>query len=194
MSGLEVVAAVAAVISAFHGGSELLKAIKAKRRKSREGQQEFEVKQLQDSFVSGEQQISLRYEQDRREFGDLMRIGDGMFYSTPVHYYQLTMDHYYSHSMEPASTHHDHDAEAGHREPRNCRATRKRRPESDRVTRSYHHEQKGDFRYTGSVETKTASKEANASSTTKHIHRFLNESPLVHDRNEHFRSVESHKR
>jgi hypothetical protein len=87
MSGLEVVAAVAAVISAFHGGSELLKAIKAKRRKSREGQQEFEVKQLQDSFVSGEQQISLRYEQDRREFGDLMRIGDGMFCSIQVHGY-----------------------------------------------------------------------------------------------------------
>jgi hypothetical protein len=120
MSGLEVVAAVAAVISAFHGGSELLKAIKAKRRKSREGQQEFEVKQLQDSFVSGEQQISLRYEQDRREFGDLMRIGDGMLYSLQSHGYSLIIAHYYSHSMESASAHHDHDAEASHREPRNC--------------------------------------------------------------------------
>jgi hypothetical protein len=84
MSGLEVVAAVAAIVSAFHGGSELLKHIKAKRRKSRLGQQEFEERQLQDSFVSGEQQISLRYAQDRREFGDIMRIGDGRFYFIQV--------------------------------------------------------------------------------------------------------------
>jgi hypothetical protein len=72
MSGIEVVAAVSAIISAFHGGSELLKHIKAKRRKSRQAQQEFEEKQLQDSLVSGEPQ-------DMREFGDLMRIGDGKF-------------------------------------------------------------------------------------------------------------------
>jgi len=77
MSGLEVVAAVSAVVSAFHGGSELLKHIKAKRRKTRQARQEFEEKQLQDSLVSGEQQISHRYDQDMRQFGDLMRIGDG---------------------------------------------------------------------------------------------------------------------
>jgi hypothetical protein len=75
MSGIEVVAAVSAIISAFHGGSELLKHIKEKRRKSRK--QELEEKQLQDSLVSGEQQIGFRYAQDMREFGDLMRIGDG---------------------------------------------------------------------------------------------------------------------
>lgn len=79
MSGLEVVAAVSAIISAFHGGSELLKHIKEKRRKSRRAQQEFEEKQLQDSLVSGEQQIGFRYAQDMREFGDLMRVGDGKF-------------------------------------------------------------------------------------------------------------------
>ncbi|KAF2828760.1 hypothetical protein CC86DRAFT_404650 [Ophiobolus disseminans] len=77
MSGLEVVAAVSAVVSAFHGGSELLKHIKAKRRvKAQQAQQEFEEKQLQDSLVSGEQQIALRYDQDLRQFGDLMRVGD----------------------------------------------------------------------------------------------------------------------
>ncbi|KAH7070191.1 hypothetical protein FB567DRAFT_215967 [Paraphoma chrysanthemicola] len=76
MSGLEVVAAVSAVVSAFHGGSELVKHIKAKRRKSRQTQQEFEEKQLQDSLVSGEQQIGFRYAQDMRQFGDLMRVGD----------------------------------------------------------------------------------------------------------------------
>jgi hypothetical protein len=79
MSGIEVVAAVSAIISAFHGGSELLKHIKAKRRKTRQGQQEFEEKQLQDSLVSGEQRIGFRYAQDLKEYGDLMRIGDGTF-------------------------------------------------------------------------------------------------------------------
>ncbi|OSS54426.1 hypothetical protein B5807_00549 [Epicoccum nigrum] len=77
MSGVEVVAAVSAVISAFHAGSELLKHIKAKRRKARAAaQQEFEEKQLQDSLVSGEQQIGFRYTQDMREMGDVVRIGD----------------------------------------------------------------------------------------------------------------------
>jgi hypothetical protein len=28
-------------------------------------------------LVSGEQQIGFRYAQDMREFGDLMRVGDG---------------------------------------------------------------------------------------------------------------------
>jgi hypothetical protein len=77
MSGIEVVAAVSAIISAFHGGTELLKHVKAKRRKSRQARQEFEEKQLQDSLLSGEQQIGFRYAQDMREFGDLIRVGDG---------------------------------------------------------------------------------------------------------------------
>jgi hypothetical protein len=80
MSGIEIVAAVSAIISAFHGGSELLKHIKAKRRKSRQAQQELEEKQLEESLVSGEQQIGFRYAQDMREFGDLMRVGDGLSY------------------------------------------------------------------------------------------------------------------
>ena len=69
-----------AVVSAFHGGSELLKHIKKKRRtrKARDrAQHDFEERQLQDSLVAGEQQIGLRYNQDIRELGDLMRIGDG---------------------------------------------------------------------------------------------------------------------
>lgn len=81
MSGIEVVAAVSAIISAFHGGSELLKLIKEKRRKSRQAQQQqLEEKQLQDSLVSGEQQINSRYGQDIKEFGDLMRVGDREFH------------------------------------------------------------------------------------------------------------------
>jgi hypothetical protein len=77
MSGIEVVAAVSAVVSAFHAGSELLKHVKSKRRKARQAQQDFEEKQLQDSLVSGEQQIGSRYAQDMRQFGDLVRVGDG---------------------------------------------------------------------------------------------------------------------
>lgn len=67
-----------AVINAFHEASELLKHIKAKRRKTHRALQEFEEKQLQDSLVSGEQQIGFRYAQDMRELGDAMRVGDGM--------------------------------------------------------------------------------------------------------------------
>ncbi|KAL5115056.1 hypothetical protein ACEQ8H_007031 [Pleosporales sp. CAS-2024a] len=76
MSGLEVVAVVSAVISAFHGASELLKRVQAKRRRSRLPQQEFEAQQLHDSLASGEQQIGLRYAQDLRALGHVMRIGD----------------------------------------------------------------------------------------------------------------------
>lgn len=66
------------MVSAFHAGSELLKHIKAKRaRKARAAaQQEFEEKQLQDSLISGEQQIGFRYTQDMRECGDVVRVGD----------------------------------------------------------------------------------------------------------------------
>jgi hypothetical protein len=86
MSGIEVVAAVSAIISAFHGGSELLKHIKEKRRKVRQArqlQQEFEEKQLEDSLVSGKQQIGFRWEQDLRQFGDLIRVGDGKLHLCP---------------------------------------------------------------------------------------------------------------
>jgi ribosomal protein L9 len=68
---------VSAVVSAFHAGSELLKHVQQRRRKARAKQQEFEEKQLQDSLISGEQQISFRYTQDVREFGDIVRVGDG---------------------------------------------------------------------------------------------------------------------
>jgi hypothetical protein len=75
------VAAVAAVISAFHGGNELLKVVKEKRRsrKARNlAQQQWEEEQLQTSLITGKQQIELRYKQDERELGDYVRVGDGM--------------------------------------------------------------------------------------------------------------------
>ena len=60
MSGLEVVAAVAAVVSAFHGGAELLKHIRTKRRQARQPRQEFEEDQLQVSLETGGKEITVR--------------------------------------------------------------------------------------------------------------------------------------
>lgn len=85
-----------AVISAFHGGSELLKHVRKKRRarKARDqAQQEFEEEQLQNSLVTGEQQIGLRYAQDTREFGDFMRVGDGKSHTvrTPLPSHETNM-------------------------------------------------------------------------------------------------------
>jgi hypothetical protein len=76
----QIVAAVSAVVSAFHGGSELLKLVRRKRRARRandQGQQEWEEERLQASLITGGQQIDLRYKQDQRELGDYVRIGDG---------------------------------------------------------------------------------------------------------------------
>jgi cell division protein FtsL len=80
---VQIVAAVSAVVSAFHGGSELLRIVKQKRRarKARDQvQQEWQEEQLQASLLAGEQQIDLRYKQDQRELGDYVRVGDGEFH------------------------------------------------------------------------------------------------------------------
>jgi hypothetical protein len=116
MSGIEVVAAVSAVVSAFHAGSELLKHVKSKRRKARQAQQEFEEKQLQDSLVSGEQQIGSRYAQDMRQFGDAIRVGDGKSHEarSPCLRLKANVGTPHSNSTRPPSTYYDHDARRGH--------------------------------------------------------------------------------
>ncbi|KAF2473084.1 uncharacterized protein BDR25DRAFT_302100 [Lindgomyces ingoldianus] len=78
MSGLEVVGAVAAVVSAFHGGAELVAHIKKKRRRRSKSQQEFEEKQLQDSLQTGETTVGQRYVADIKELGEIVRIGDAV--------------------------------------------------------------------------------------------------------------------
>ncbi|ORX99540.1 hypothetical protein BCR34DRAFT_592856 [Clohesyomyces aquaticus] len=78
MSGLEVVGAVAAVVSAFHGGSELVAHIKKKRRRRSKEKEEFEEKQLQESLHDGETTVGQRFDQDVRELGEIVRIGDGL--------------------------------------------------------------------------------------------------------------------
>jgi hypothetical protein len=79
---MQVVGAVAAVVSAFHGGAELVAHIKKKRRRRSKAQQEFEEKQLQDSLQSGQTAVEQRYVADIREMGEIVRIGDGLFPSS----------------------------------------------------------------------------------------------------------------
>ncbi|OCK86368.1 hypothetical protein K432DRAFT_376868 [Lepidopterella palustris CBS 459.81] len=75
MSGLEVIGAVAAVVSAFHGGAELVAHIKKKHRK-RKSEQAYKEKQLQESLQTGEVQVEQRYASDCRELGEWVKRGD----------------------------------------------------------------------------------------------------------------------
>lgn len=75
-------AAVAAVVSAFHGGADLVANIKKKNRRrssNAENDDEAERKKLQVSLETGESQIGFRYAADMNRFGDLVRVGDGQF-------------------------------------------------------------------------------------------------------------------
>ncbi len=53
-----------------------MKIVKEKRRKTRQSQQDFEERQLQESLTLGEQQIGSRYAQDIKDMGDIMVVGD----------------------------------------------------------------------------------------------------------------------
>lgn len=80
MSGLEVIGAVAAVVSAFHGGAELVGRIKEKRRRrsKKQTQQDFEEQQLQDSLTTGESKVANRFASDVQELGEIVRVGDAI--------------------------------------------------------------------------------------------------------------------
>lgn len=90
LTHVKVGAAVSAVTSAFHGASELMNHIKTKQRVTAAQTQEFERKQLHDSRILGEQQISLQYDQDMHELGELVRVGDGIVLWHPTTDTQLT--------------------------------------------------------------------------------------------------------
>jgi hypothetical protein len=81
MSGLEVVGCVAAVVSAFHGGAELIQIIrerkeKKRKRKEKEMEQAFQEKMLHGSLVEGARQCEdCRLERARR-FGRAFDTGD----------------------------------------------------------------------------------------------------------------------
>ncbi|KAF2815404.1 uncharacterized protein BDZ99DRAFT_472681 [Mytilinidion resinicola] len=71
----QVIGAVAAVVSAFHGGAELVAQMK-KKHKKRKGEQAYKEKQLQESLQSGEIQVETRYAADCRELGEYVKRGD----------------------------------------------------------------------------------------------------------------------
>jgi ribosomal protein L32 len=77
MSGpLDTAASVSAVVSAFHGGADLVSQIR-KRSKRRKGEQALKEKLLQESLETGELQISQRYTSHYEELGQRFKTGDG---------------------------------------------------------------------------------------------------------------------
>ncbi|GAB7364561.1 hypothetical protein MBLNU230_g5368t1 [Neophaeotheca triangularis] len=84
MSGVEVAACVCAVVSAFHGGAELITTIKEKRASKKrwriERQQEmersFQEKTLQTALQDGEHRVQEYYDQKQRQLGYAFRVGD----------------------------------------------------------------------------------------------------------------------
>jgi hypothetical protein len=80
MSGhLETDAAVAAVVSAFHSGADLVKQIR-KRSKRRKGEQAYKEKSLEESLETAEVQVSQRYAKYHSELGQRFKSGDGKHY------------------------------------------------------------------------------------------------------------------
>lgn len=73
---LETHSAVAAVVSAFHSGADLVKDIR-KRSKKKKGEQFMREKMLQEALESGESQISQRYTTHHQELGARFSTGDG---------------------------------------------------------------------------------------------------------------------
>jgi hypothetical protein len=68
--------AVSGVVSAFHGGADLVKQIR-KRSKKKKGEQALKEKLLQEALESGESQISKLYTQHHNELGASFKTGDG---------------------------------------------------------------------------------------------------------------------
>lgn len=75
----QVIGAVSAVVSAFHGGAELVAHIK-KKYKRRKSEQAYKERQLQESLQTGEVQVEQRYAADCRELGAYVKKGDGTFF------------------------------------------------------------------------------------------------------------------
>ncbi|KAK5020335.1 hypothetical protein LTR60_000612, partial [Cryomyces antarcticus] len=75
MSELDVVNCIAAVVSAFHGGAELTKALK-KRNKKRKTEQAYKEKMLQEALVAGETQVKRRYDDEFNQLGVAFSKGD----------------------------------------------------------------------------------------------------------------------
>ncbi|TKA79249.1 hypothetical protein B0A49_00909 [Cryomyces minteri] len=75
MSELDVVDCIAAVVSAFHGGAELMRALK-KRNKKRKTEQAYKEKMLQEALMAGETQVKRRYAEEFNQLGVAFSKGD----------------------------------------------------------------------------------------------------------------------
>lgn len=76
-ANIQVVAAVSAVVSAFHGGYELIKRIKERRRGKKQAAQASKEEDLQESLQEGERTVQQRFNDDCQELGVLFMTGDG---------------------------------------------------------------------------------------------------------------------
>lgn len=77
MSGLEVVALVAAVVSSFAGGKELFSAGRRHRQKKRAKKQHHDDKKMEASMVKGKSKVQNKYDEDFRKLGERFAKGDG---------------------------------------------------------------------------------------------------------------------
>jgi hypothetical protein len=78
MASLEVGSAVAAVVSAFHGGADLVKQIRKKSKSSKSNvEKAIKEKMLQETLETGEAQISEKYSTHFQELGSRFQTGDG---------------------------------------------------------------------------------------------------------------------
>jgi len=81
MAGVEVAGCAAAVVSAFHGGADLVRTLrekndKKKRRKERDIEQAHEEKMLHKSLIDGARQVQLACVDRRQRFGRAFDVGD----------------------------------------------------------------------------------------------------------------------
>ena len=74
MSGLEIAACVAGIVSAFNSGRELVRAIKKQRKKGREKRR---AEELQNSLSVGAPAIQAEYDLDVARLGPRFNAGDG---------------------------------------------------------------------------------------------------------------------
>jgi len=74
MSGIEVVAAVGAIISAVNGSVNIYRSWQEKRRERKENQQN---KQLEQSLVLSSSAVQSEYDQDFARLGQRFATGDG---------------------------------------------------------------------------------------------------------------------
>ena len=78
---LETAQTVAALLSTFHNAMNLMKQI-GKKTKKKKSEEAMKQKWLLETLESSELQISLRYSQHLKDFGDPFRIGDGVYISS----------------------------------------------------------------------------------------------------------------